>query len=104
MRYMKFLYTLVLLFAVQLGLAQQAPVDGIEGFKLFPNPVVQGKVQVVTKANKPKNIRIYDVLGTPVLETVLLGSELDLSGLDSGVYLIQVFQQQHVATRKLIIR
>ncbi|MFM1878608.1 MAG: hypothetical protein RLZZ241_1474 [Bacteroidota bacterium] len=101
---MKLFYTFFLLFAAQLGLAQEAPVEGIEGFKLFPNPATQGKVQVVTKSNKPKNIRIYDVLGIPVLETVLTNSELDLSGLDSGVYLIQVFQQQQVATRKLIIR
>ena len=101
---MKQLYTLIFLLFVQVALSQQDSADGIDGFKLYPNPATQGKVQVVTKTNQPKNIRIHDVLGTPVLETTLYGSDLDLSGLNPGVYLIQVFQQQKVATRKLIIK
>ncbi|HSR59806.1 MAG TPA: T9SS type A sorting domain-containing protein [Robiginitalea sp.] len=102
---MKHLYTLIFLLVANIGLAQQVREKGdIEGFKLYPNPATQGKVYVVTGENGPKIIRIYDVLGTPVLETTLLGTELNLLGLDAGVYLIQVFQQEKVATRKLIIK
>lgn len=101
---MKQLYTLFFLFVAQIALSQQDVSDAIDGFKLYPNPATQGKVQIVTKSSQPKNIRIYDVLGTPVLETTLYGTDLDLSTLNSGVYLIQVFQQQKVATRKLIIK
>ena len=102
---MKHLYTLIFLLIVNFGLAQQVREKGdIEGFKLYPNPATQGKVNVVTGQSGPKTIRIYDVLGTPVLETTLLGTELNLNGLDAGVYLIQVFQREKVATRKLIIK
>lgn len=102
---MRHLYTLLFLLVANIGLAQQVREKGdIEGFKLFPNPVTQGKVNVVTNENGPKTIRIFNVLGTPVLETTLMGTELNLSGLDAGVYLIQVFQQEKVATRKLVIK
>jgi hypothetical protein len=102
---MKHLYTLIFLLIANIGLAQQVREKGdIEGFKLYPNPATQGKVNIVTDLSGPKIIRIYDVLGTPVLETTLFGNELNLTGLDAGVYLIQVFQQEKVATRKLIVK
>lgn len=102
---MKHLYTLLFFLLVSAGFAQSQPDRGeIEGFKLYPNPATAGKVQIVTANNAPKNIRIYDVLGTPVLETTLMGTELNITGLDAGVYLIQVFEKDKVATRKLIVR
>jgi len=102
---MKHLYTLIFLLIANFCLAQQVREKGdIEDFKLYPNPATQGKVNIVTGQSGPKTVRIYDVLGTPVLETTLFGNELNLSGLDAGVYLIQVFQQDKVATRKLIVK
>ncbi len=102
---MKHLYTLILFCFVSIGFAQQERAQGdIEGFKIYPNPVTQGKVQVVSATGGPKHIRIFDVLGTPVLETTILGTELNLTGLEAGVYLIQVFEKDKVATRKLIVK
>lgn len=102
---MKHLYTLLLIFFLSSAAAQQASGTGdIEGFKLFPNPVTEGKVSIVTASNAPKKIRIYDVLGTPVLETTIVGRELNLSRLSAGVYLIQVFEKDKVAIRKLIVK
>lgn len=102
---MKHLYTLLLLFFMTGAFAQQGTQGSdIEGFKMYPNPVTQGKVTIVTASNSAKKIRIYDVLGTPVLETTILGNELNLSQLRAGVYLIQVLEKDKVATRKLIVK
>ncbi|MBC2837902.1 T9SS type A sorting domain-containing protein [Robiginitalea sp. SC105] len=102
---MKHLYTLLFLLFLTAGFSQQEKSRGdIEGFKLYPNPVTQGKVYIVTASNAPKNVHIYDVLGTPVLKTTILGTELNLTGLDAGVYLIQVYEKDRVATRKLIVK
>lgn len=102
---MKHFYVLFFFFAVTLGFGQQAPEKGdIEGFKLYPNPVTEGRVYVVTAKNAPKKIRIFDVLGTPVLETTIIGKELNISELKSGIYLIQVYEKDKVATRKLIVK
>lgn len=102
---MKHFYTLFFFFLVTAGFGQQAAGSGdIEGFKIYPNPVTEGRVYILTASNQPKKIRVFDVLGTPVLETTILGKELNLSGLAAGVYLIQVFEKDRVATRKLIIK
>ena len=102
---MKHFYLLILFLVTSLGFSQDNPGRGnIEGFKLYPNPTTNGKVYISTSQNAPKNILIYDVLGTQVLETTILGKELNISDLDAGVYVLRVFEKDKVATRKLIIK
>ncbi|MEO9512472.1 MAG: T9SS type A sorting domain-containing protein [Flavobacteriaceae bacterium] len=102
---MKHLYLVVFFFVCTLGFSQnpQASAD-IQGFKLYPNPVTQEKVFIETSQNAPKKIFIFDVLGTKVLQTTILGKELNLSGLDKGVYILRVIENNNMATRKLIIK
>lgn len=71
---------------------------------MYPNPVTQGKVFIETKENAPKKILVFDVLGTQVLETTLLGKELNLTALDKGMYILRVFENNKVSTRKLIVK
>lgn len=102
---MKHLYLLLFVLTFSFAHGQQAQNGGdIDGFKLYPNPVTNGKVYISTSENAPKKILIYDVLGTQVLETTILGKELNLSDLDAGVYVIRVFEKNLVATRKLIVK
>ena len=103
---MKHFYFVILLFICTLGFSQdnaRSSAD-IEVFKLYPNPVTQGKVYIETALNAPKKILVFDVLGTQVLETTILGKELNLSNLDKGVYILRVFEKNKVATRKLIVK
>lgn len=103
--YMKHFYLVLCFFFVSLCYGQNSKGKGdIDGFKVYPNPVTSGKVYISTTANAPKKVLIYDVLGTQVLETTILGKELNLSDLDAGVYVIRVFEKDKVATRKLIIK
>jgi hypothetical protein len=102
---MKHFYLLILLITSSICFGQDARRDGdIDGFKLYPNPATNGKVFINTSFNAPKKILIFDVLGTQVLETTILGKELDLSNLDAGVYVLRVFEKDKVATRKLIVK
>ncbi|MEX0288261.1 MAG: T9SS type A sorting domain-containing protein [Flavobacteriaceae bacterium] len=102
---MKHFYLIAFFLLTSLSYGQETQASGdIDGFKLYPNPVTNGKVYISTTKNAPKKILIYDVLGTQVLETTILGKELNLSDLDAGVYVIRVFEQNLVATRKLIIK
>lgn len=102
---MKHFYMAVLLLFFTVASGQETPGNGdIAGFKLYPNPVTNGKVFINTSQNAPKKILIYDVLGTQVLETTILGKELNLSDLNAGVYVLRVFEKDKVATRKLIIK
>ncbi len=88
-----------------LGFSQESKVNSdIEGFKLYPNPTINGKIFINTAQNAPKTVHIFDVLGTQVFEATILGKELNVSTLDKGVYILRVFEKDKVATRKLIIK
>ena len=103
---MKHFYLLLFLLVFTPGLAQDTPANRgeIAGFNLYPNPVTTGKVFIETKANAPKKILIFDVLGTKVVETTIIGRELNLSDLDPGIYVLRVMEKDKTATRKLIVK
>lgn len=102
---MKQLYFIIFFLFVSVAYAQEPKAKGdIDGFKLYPNPVTNGKVYISTSAKAPKKIFIFDVLGIQVMETTILGSELNLSDLDAGVYVLRVLEKDKVATRKLIVK
>lgn len=102
---MKHLYFIIFFFCISFGYGQSVQTNGeIEGFKIYPNPVTDGKVYISSTENSPKQIAIYDVLGTEVLQTKISGTELFLDDLDAGVYVLRVYQNNKVATRKLIIK
>ena len=103
---MKHLYPIIFLLFISLGYSQDSPGTSgdIEGFSLYPNPVTNGKVYISTQRNAPKKIMIFDVFGTRIMETTILGKELNLSDLVAGVYVLRVFEREKVATRKLIVK
>ena len=102
---MKHLYLLFFLLFLSVCSGQDVKANGdIDGFKLYPNPVSNGTVYINTSQNAPKQIFIFDILGTQVLETSIVGSELNVSDLDAGVYVLRVLERNKVATRKLIIK
>lgn len=102
---MKHLYSVILFLFISFSYGQSTQSQGdLEGFSMYPNPVTSGKVYISTAHNDAKEIMIYDVLGTLVLKTTILGKELHVADLDAGVYVIRVFEQNKAATRKLIIK
>ncbi len=102
---MKHIYFILLFFCISFSYAQSSRANGdIDGFKLYPNPVTSGKVYISTQQNDAKQILIFDVLGNQVLETTILGKELNVSELDAGVYVLRVYENNKAVTRKLIIK
>ena len=100
---MKQIYIVLFFLVSTFTFSQQANGD-IDGFKLYPNPTVNGKVFIETSLDAPKQIHLFDVLGTQVLKTTILGNELNLSNLDKGVYILRVIERDKVVTRKLVIK
>ncbi|UGU16691.1 T9SS type A sorting domain-containing protein [Sinomicrobium kalidii] len=80
------------------------PKKDIEDFRLFPNPVTDGIVAIHTRKNLPKAISIYDVLGKEVLNTKITGKTLNVSSLNSGIYIIKVTETNYTSTRKLVVK
>jgi len=76
----------------------------IKDFKMYPNPVVNGKLFINTANNSIKKIQIFDVLGKQIFSTYLSGKELNVSKLNSGIYILKINQEDKTATRKLVIK
>ena len=84
---------------------QDPPTEiAIEELSIYPNPATGQKVYISTKKNEAKRIEIYNVLGKNVLATNLTGRELNISDLESGIYILKIQEGRGTATRKLVIR
>ncbi|MRX62830.1 T9SS type A sorting domain-containing protein [Maribacter luteus] len=107
---MKKLY-LLLFMVSSIALFAQEPVDyafvqnmEIPGFKLYPNPAFEDVVYINTKKNGRKEIIVYDVFGEVVLTEKILNTQLNISRLIPGVYVLQVTENNHTITRKLVVK
>lgn len=77
--------------------------NSIEGLKVYPNPVVDGKLYINSTANASKAVVIYDVLGKQVVNTTTQNA-VNVSNLNAGVYIVKITEEGKTATRKLVIR
>lgn len=73
-------------------------------FKLYPNPATNGIVYITTPTNSTKEIIIYDVFGEIVLTDRIKIKALNISRLITGVYVLQVTENNETMTRKLIVK
>lgn len=74
-------------------------------FEIFPNPASEN-LNITTVENlRSNNLVIFDVRGREVLSRKLISAEsqLDISGLQSGVYFVQLTVSGNVSTRKLVV-
>lgn len=91
-------------FAIELKSTLSVPDNELSNFSLYPNPANAGLVNIKTTVPGEKQVSIVDVLGKTVLESMVLNDEIDISRLNSGVYLVRIHKNNSVATKKLVIR
>jgi hypothetical protein len=75
-------------------------------FNFFPNPS-KGMVKVSIKAsgNTERTVSVTDMIGNVVFEKVVTSTlfDMDLSGLNTGMYFINVKDENGVSSKKLVI-
>ncbi len=76
----------------------------ISGLSIFPNPVTNGILNINTDANATRIVAIYNVLGKQVLKTTTSNSSINVSNLNSGIYMVKITEDGKTATRKLVVR
>lgn len=76
----------------------------ISGLSIFPNPVKSGVFYINTNANAERTVTVFDVLGKQVLNTTTSESAINVSGLNSGVYMVKITEEGNTATKKLVIQ
>ncbi len=111
--YLLFIFIGLICFSFSSGIQAQSntsekqePKDiQIDGFRMFPNPAPAGSVLYITSdLGLTKTVTIYNVLGKRLRFKVLIGKELDISQLKTGIYIINVKELETQVTRKLIIK
>jgi surface protein len=80
---------------ISLGLEDQNRI----AIAVYPNPA-KDKLFILG-LSKPSKVSIYNVLGKLVFSKTI-SSEVDLKGLQSGVYIVKIMDQQKETTRKFI--
>lgn len=76
----------------------------IAGLKVFPNPVTNGNLFITSDSNEAKQVVIFDVLGKQVVKTTVTNQAVNVSALNSGVYMVKITEEGKTATRKLVIK
>ncbi len=78
--------------------------DQIEGFNVYPNPVRNGRISISTKNSLERKVVIYSILGSVVYnKNVGSNEEINVQNLSTGMYLVQVEEEEKVSVRKLLI-
>lgn len=80
-------------------------VGEVEGnnFSMYPNPVNDGLVTINTNSNDTLQILVYDVLGKQVKNETVTNNTLNVSELNTGIYIVKITQNQTSVTKKLVI-
>lgn len=80
--------------------------NAIEGFATYPNPVTNGSFVISTVSTNVKQVSVFNVLGKKVLTQNISGakSNVDVSEISSGIYILKVREGDSVSTRKLVIK
>ena len=73
-------------------------------FSVYPNPTVDGFVNIISANNDDINVTVYDILGKEVLSSPLYNNRLNVSSLNTGVYILRITQNNASVTKKLVIR
>lgn len=71
--------------------------------KIYPNPVNNGFLYVVSEENTQKILQIYDASGRKVIDKSVDTELIDISGFQSGVYVVKITINGNIITRKLIV-
>jgi hypothetical protein len=78
--------------------------QGFIGFKMYPNPLNDGMLNVSNFALSESKINIYDLTGKNVFTGETTNSKIDLNVLNDGIYLVRLENENGSQTKKLIVQ
>jgi Secretion system C-terminal sorting domain len=75
----------------------------IEGFSFSPNPTSLGYINISSRSQTEMKVNVFDVLGKQVINETIKNNRLNVSSLNTGVYIMRISQDDATITKKLII-
>ncbi|BCY28051.1 hypothetical protein KK2020170_09190 [Flavobacterium okayamense] len=78
--------------------------NAIDGLVMYPNPVSGNNLYFTSTNNGEINVQIFDILGKEVVKANVVNNQVNVSGLNAGVYVVKVTEAGKTATRKLVVK
>ncbi len=75
-----------------------------KNFSVYPNPTNTGFVNITSASTDLLKAKVFDILGKQVIESNVVNNQLNVSGLNAGVYIIKLTQNNASTTKKLVIK
>jgi len=79
-------------------------VSTMTNFSLYPNPAKSGFVNITSTGLGAIQASVFDILGKQVINAAVANERLDVSSLNTGVYIVKLTQDSATSTKKLIIQ
>ncbi|WP_459212661.1 endonuclease [Aquimarina rhabdastrellae] len=76
----------------------------ISKFNMYPNPSLDGSINIILGTSSKATVAIYNILGKLVYQKNNVSEHLQVSNLPSGILLLQVTSPERKITKKLIVR
>tara|TARA_B110000037_G_scaffold162091_1_gene183118 strand:- start:744 stop:1619 length:876 start_codon:yes stop_codon:yes gene_type:complete len=80
--------------------------NAIAGFATYPNPITNHTFTLTSASSEEKSVTVFNLLGKKVLETRFSGikSDINVSAINAGIYILKVTESGKTASKKLVIR
>jgi hypothetical protein len=78
--------------------------DAIDGLTIYPNPLKGNTLYFTSTANAEMSVQIFDLVGKEVLNSNVINNGVNVSSLNTGVYIVKITEEGKTATRKLVIQ
>jgi len=89
-------------FTIDTGLSN---IDNeILDMRIYPNPVNDNFVTIISPVQGLKEIEVYSVTGRKLMDTRTYKSTLNLSSINSGIYMVKVTINGQSKVSKLVVR
>lgn len=75
----------------------------ITNVAIYPNPNNTGELNINTSDNGIIDVKIFDILGKQVIDAVVNNNRLDVSNLNTGLYIVKLTQGNATVSKKLVI-
>ena len=81
-----------------------ASSNTLNAFNLYPNPTKSGFVNITSTGSGAMQAAIFDILGKQVINTTVSNKRINISTLNTGIYIVKLTQGAATTTKKLIIQ
>ncbi|WP_299114606.1 lamin tail domain-containing protein [uncultured Winogradskyella sp.] len=71
---------------------------------IYPNPTNADFVTIISPSSDVINVNIFDILGKQIKSEIITDSTLNVSHLNTGVYILKITQNNTYTTKRLVIK